>query len=274
MIGFICGRTINIMLNNKQVQSAEINFLCLDKRIRNNKLCPLLINEITKRFNEIGIYEAIYTSEHLYNNILTNVSYYIRFLNIKKLIDIKYIKTTAPINKLTHIYKLEPIKYKLKLIKLTSYNCSLYLNKCFALYNEYYKKFDCYDVYDIDTFEKIFISNNIDTYLLIDNNILLDFISYYTIDITVVLKNINTKDGYMYYYTNSSNNLKIMIELLLPILKDNSIDTFKALNIMDNTPEIFNDLKFINDNGDFNYYLYKDSSGITINNKTFAKILF
>ena len=44
IIGFICGRLICIMLHGKEIKSAEINFLCLDKKIRNNKLCPILIN--------------------------------------------------------------------------------------------------------------------------------------------------------------------------------------------------------------------------------------
>jgi hypothetical protein len=146
----------------------------------------------------------------------------------------------------------------------------------------YYKKFDCYEVFTIDTFQKTFMSEYIHTYILIDNDMTLDFISYYTIDVTAVKKNTNTIDGYMYYYTNISNNLKIMIELLLVILYNNNIDTFKALNIMDNMDDIFTDLKFINENNNMYYYMFnninkfisnKNISNKNISNKTFAKIL-
>ena len=282
IIGFICGRLIYIMLYGKEIKSAEINFLCLDKKIRNNKLCPILINEITKEFNKIGIYEAIYTSEHLYNNnnmhIIANVSYYIRLLNIKKLVDIEYIKTSTSIDQLNKLYKIILPKSKLKLIKLTNIN----VEKCFELYNTYYKQFDCYDVFTLDIFEKIFISEHINTYILINNDTILDFISYSIIDVSVVKKTntkyFNTIDSYMYYYTNVSNNLKIMIELLLPILKENSIDTFKALNIMDNTNEIFSDLKFINEKSNSYYYLFSNNilnfNNNVFNNNKFAKILF
>jgi glycylpeptide N-tetradecanoyltransferase len=68
LIGFICGKKLNILLNNKEELICEIDFLCVKKNNRNNKLCPMLINEIHKQFNNIGIYEAIYTSEHNYNN--------------------------------------------------------------------------------------------------------------------------------------------------------------------------------------------------------------
>lgn len=41
---------------------AEINFLCIHKKLRSKRLAPVLIKEITRRCNIKGIFQAIYTA--------------------------------------------------------------------------------------------------------------------------------------------------------------------------------------------------------------------
>jgi hypothetical protein len=101
---------------------------------------------------------------------------------------------------------------------------------------------------------------------------MIDFISYYTIDINVIISNQITKDGYLYIYTNNSNNLHRMISLLLHKLKENNVDSFIALNIMENTLDIMEDLKFINKKSNYNYYFFQNNK--EINNNKMAKIIF
>ena len=40
----------------------EINFLCVQKRLREHRLAPLLIKEITRRVNVTDIWQAVYTA--------------------------------------------------------------------------------------------------------------------------------------------------------------------------------------------------------------------
>lgn len=40
---------------------SEINFLCVHKKLRNKRLAPVLIKEVTRRCNVMGIFQAIYT---------------------------------------------------------------------------------------------------------------------------------------------------------------------------------------------------------------------
>jgi hypothetical protein len=140
------------------------------------------------------------------------------------------------------------------------------------LYNKYYKQFECYEIFDEISFNKRFNNNHIIFYGLYENNKLIDFISYYTIDINVTNSNQMTKDGYLYVYTNNSNNLHKMISLLLHKLKENNVDSFIALNIMENTVDIMEDLKFINKKSNYNYYFFQNNK--EINNNKMAKILF
>lgn len=40
----------------------EINFLCVHKKLRKNRLGPVLIKEVTRRVNLTGVWQAVYTA--------------------------------------------------------------------------------------------------------------------------------------------------------------------------------------------------------------------
>lgn len=40
----------------------EINFLCVHKKLREKRVAPVLIREITRRVNLQGIFQAVYTA--------------------------------------------------------------------------------------------------------------------------------------------------------------------------------------------------------------------
>ena len=46
----------------RQKRLAEINFLCVDKRLRNKRLAPVLIREVTRRVHRRGMFQAVYTA--------------------------------------------------------------------------------------------------------------------------------------------------------------------------------------------------------------------
>jgi len=41
---------------------AEINFLCVHKKLRDKRLAPTLIKEITRRVNLTNVWQAFFTS--------------------------------------------------------------------------------------------------------------------------------------------------------------------------------------------------------------------
>ena len=73
LVGFISARYIKLSLNKLLENLGEVNFLCIKKDTRNNKLCPILIQEITRFSNLDGIFEGIFTSESKYFNLLSSV---------------------------------------------------------------------------------------------------------------------------------------------------------------------------------------------------------
>lgn len=271
LVGFISSRYIKVSLNKNIEDLVEIDFLCIKKNTRNNKLCPILIQEITRFSHLDGVFEAIFTSENKYFNLLSSVKYYSRMINIKHLYDIKYIKSNNTLTELENYYSLPKIKGSKQLIRL---NRGDDYNKCYELYNKYVSKFAVHEIFTKEEFINSFNNNHVTTYVLVDNNNILDFISYYYINISLIENpDENIKDGYLYYYTNTSNNLHKMFQLLLHKLKDDNIDSFLVLNIMDTEISILESFKFIKDSTEFNYFLFKNTD-LKIQPYKLAKILF
>lgn len=56
LFGMITGIPVKMNLNGREVTCAEINFLCVHKQLRAQRLAPVLIKEITRRVNLCNIW--------------------------------------------------------------------------------------------------------------------------------------------------------------------------------------------------------------------------
>ena len=45
----------------REFEAAEVNFLCVHKKLRSKRLAPVLIKEVTRRINLSNVWQAIYT---------------------------------------------------------------------------------------------------------------------------------------------------------------------------------------------------------------------
>jgi glycylpeptide N-tetradecanoyltransferase len=50
------------VLIGRSFPAAEINFLCVHKKLRSKRLTPVLIKEVTRRVNLTDVWQAIYTA--------------------------------------------------------------------------------------------------------------------------------------------------------------------------------------------------------------------
>lgn len=50
-MGFITAIPLHVIVENLKVKMAEVNFLCVHKKMRKHRLAPVLIKEITRRVN-------------------------------------------------------------------------------------------------------------------------------------------------------------------------------------------------------------------------------
>ena len=69
---------------------AEVNFLCVHKKLRDKRLAPALIREVTRRVNLKNIWQAIYTSGTTLPTPFSTAPYWHRNLNPQKLVDVRF----------------------------------------------------------------------------------------------------------------------------------------------------------------------------------------
>lgn len=95
----------------------EINFLCVLKKLRNKRMAPVLIMEITRRVNANGIFQAVYTAGVVLPKPMGTCRYWHRSLNPKKLIEVKFSHLSRNMNmqRTVKLYKLPEVSY-IKLI--------------------------------------------------------------------------------------------------------------------------------------------------------------
>ena len=79
-----------MVVNGKEVVMAEVNFLCVHKKLREKRLAPQLIKEVTRRVNLCNIWQAIYTSGATLPTPYGTAQYWHRNLNPKKLVDVRF----------------------------------------------------------------------------------------------------------------------------------------------------------------------------------------
>ena len=56
LFGFISAIPVHMNINGKKLEMAEVNFLCVHKSLRDKRLAPTLIKEVTRRVNRCNIW--------------------------------------------------------------------------------------------------------------------------------------------------------------------------------------------------------------------------
>lgn len=235
----------------------EVNLLCIHPKLRNKRLTPVLIQELTRQFSLLGYSEGLYiASTYLPTPILT-AKYYHKIINAKILCDTGFIKLdqNTTINNVKKAHKMSDTFINENFKKMES----THLDEMYALFNVYMNRYNLHPLYTQDEFNFIF-SNKLVTCYVLENEQgnVTDFISYYTTQTTVLKMNDKHKfirKGQLYYYTSINENPFNLIKDLLIVAKNNNIDVFDALDIMENS-NVIQELGFEEGTGVSHYYLY------------------
>lgn len=95
LLGFISGTPCKLNINKNTVKMAEINFLCVNRKLRTKRMAPILIKEVTRRVNLTGVWSAYYTSGETFPTPFTEANYFHRTLNPKKNIETGFSSLAA-----------------------------------------------------------------------------------------------------------------------------------------------------------------------------------
>lgn len=253
---------------NARVQSTsnldvvEINFLCVHKKLRSKRLAPVLIKEITRRVNQKGVFQAVYTAGVVLPVPVASARYYHRSLNPKKLVNVGFsrISPRMTMARMIKLYKVakEPSH---ALVEMTEEHIDgvhallkTYLESKFLLHVNFTKEEVAHWLLPR--------TNVINTYVLVDENDktkVTDMVSFYHLPSTILNVKETLYAAYSYYNVATSMSLTELMKDALILANQTGIDVFNALNLMENE-SFLTELKFGKGDGNLQYYVYNWSS--------------
>jgi glycylpeptide N-tetradecanoyltransferase len=90
LCAFISAIPVQVRVRDNLINASEVNFMCVHKKLRNKRLAPVLIKEITRRCNREGVFQAIYTGGIVLPRPVSTCRYFHRAINWQKLWEVGF----------------------------------------------------------------------------------------------------------------------------------------------------------------------------------------
>jgi len=257
LVGFITGIPAHMAVYNPVVNMAEINFLCVHKKLRSKRLAPVLIKEITRRVNIRGIWQAVYTAGVVLPRPVSECRYWHRSLNPKKLIDVGF-SHLGPRMTMARTIKLYKVPDQPQLSGIRELE-KKDMGKVFELVSAYLKKFPLHPEFTKAELEHWILPKPgvVFSYVREVDGKVTDLCSFYSLPSSILRneKYDRLEAAYSFWNVATSCTLNELMydALIFARLKD--FDVFNALNVMENET-FLKDLKFGVGDGYLQYYLY------------------
>jgi glycylpeptide N-tetradecanoyltransferase len=265
VLAFISGVPCTIRVGTTKMRLCEINFLCVSKKLRDKRLAPILIKEVTRRVHLCDIWHAVYTAGREVPTPFSTTQYFHRALNAEKLVDVKFSHIPPMYEKFEKPMEM----YKRGLAIDAGMRVALRpmteadLPAVKELMTRQLESCAVAPDFDLEELKHWMLTppaDNIVTALVREHpqtKLVSDFVSFYQLS-SSVLKNErhNTlRAAYAYYWAATSvDPVRLFNEVLL-YAREQGFDVFNALNIMANE-KFLAPLKFHVGDGRLRYYLY------------------
>ena len=263
LVAFISAVPANVRVQStSKLDVVEINFLCVHKKLRSKRLAPVLIKEITRRVNQAGVFQAVYTAGVVLPVPVASARYFHRSLNPKKLVNVGFsrISPRMTMARMQKLYKVAKVpKHNLEEMKEEHVDgvhqlLVKYLESKFSLHVNFSKEEVAHWLLPR--------SSVINTYVLVDENDkskVTDLVSFYHLPSSILGKDETLYAAYSYYNVATSMDLEDLMRDALILANATGIDVFNALNLMENET-FLEELKFGKGDGNLQYYVYNWSS--------------
>lgn len=267
LVAFISAIPMTLVLKGKPISSpnkgcAEVNFLCVHKKLRSKRLTPLLIREITRRMMIDGYHQALFTAGIIIPGIISKAKYYHRPINMRRLIESKF----APLPPHLSINDVESM-FPIRKVSMPSNFRPIRMEDCESLcplLNSSLSQYQLHCQFSLDEIKHWFIDDvqkdkTVFAYVMEgENGKINNFISFYSLPSTITSNNIKERlnVAYLFYYAAENNSILLqMMEIILYQAKIEGFDVFNCVEIMKNS-SFLDKLLFREGDGDLNYYLY------------------
>ncbi|KAM4624552.1 glycylpeptide N-tetradecanoyltransferase 1-like [Polymixia lowei] len=258
LVGFVAAVPANVRVYDTERQMAQVNFLCVHKKLRLKRMSPVLIRELTRRVNQQGLCQAVYTAGVVLPTPLSTCRYWLRPLNIRKLLDVNFpclTYNTTPqravkLNRLPEATKtpgLRPMK-------------GGDIPGVLSLLQGHLQKFHLSSILSPQEAEHWLLprENVIDTYVVEGGDgVLTDVMSFYSVSSRVLNHPVHSslKAAHLLYCISTAADPVDLMEDTLVLAKAKGFDVFTALDIMENRC-FLEKLKFVIGDKNLHYYLY------------------
>jgi glycylpeptide N-tetradecanoyltransferase len=207
LVATIFGVPIDLRVRKATFRSAEVNFLCIHRKLRGKNMAPVLIKEITRRFNMEGIYQAIYTAGVVLPAPISTCRYFHRTIDTNKLIETGFsqvprgttpqrlaLRNRLPQN--TSLPGLRPMEEK-------------DLDQVGTLLEKYLARFDMSQTFAKEEIRHWALpaaeqEQVVWSYVLEKGGKITDFFSFYVLESTIIRQSMHghktIKAAYLYYY--------------------------------------------------------------------------
>lgn len=259
LVGFITGIPARVHVYDAVKPMVEINFLCVHKKLRDKRLAPVLIREVTRRVNVTNVWQAVYTAGVVLPKPVSRNRYYHRSLNPKKLIGIGFSRLQPLMNmaRTIRLFKVPNMPQTPGLRELRPSDCK----QCCKLLMGYLKKFKLHQEFDTEEFKHWFLPRPgvVHSYVVEDPKTrkITDLISFYSLPSSILkhpkYKKLNA--AYSFYNVSTKTEWKALMTDALVLANKNKFDVFNALDVMENA-SFMKPLKFGIGDGHLQYYLY------------------
>lgn len=259
LVAFITGVPARIRVRDDIVTMAEVNFLCVHKKLRSKRLAPVMIKEVTRRVHLENMWQAAYTAGVVLPTPISTCQYWHRSLNPKKLIDVGFSRLGArmTMSRTIKLYKLPESTVTPGFRKMELHDVPAVTR----LLKTYLSQFAVAPDFDENDVEHWLLPKEdvVDSYLVEspETHEITDFSSFYTLP-SSILGNQNysiLKAAYSYYNVATSTPLLQLMNDALIMAKQKDYDVFNALDVMQNE-SFLKELKFGPGDGKLHYYLY------------------
>lgn len=260
LVAFISAIPCSLNVRSWNLESVEVNFLCVHKKLRDKRLAPLLIKEVTRRVHLFGIFQAMYTAGAVLPGVMSEARYFHRPLNFQKLCETGF--AGVPIGKtmdsmLTTYYLAKEHGFGASLRPMTEAD----VPKVTEILDAYLTKFPMRPKFTEEEVHHWLLPREdiMYTYVVCNGeNVVTDFISFYSLPSTVVgnTGHASINAAYLFYYAAQSNKqLEKLVNAALILAKASGFDVFNCVEILDNG-NFVKSLKFGEGDGQLHYYLF------------------
>ena len=258
LMALITAVPAKVRVYGEEKDMAEVNFLCVHRKLRSKRLAPVLIKEITRRVNHTGVFQAVYTAGVKLPGSVASCRYYHRTLDARKLVEIGFTRlaprmTMARMQKL-HKLPAEPLTKGLRAMTPED------VPAAHQLVVKYLEKFQLAVVFSEAEFAHWLLPRDgvVSSFVREDEDgVITDFCSYYHLHSSVLgnPKHNTLNAAYSFYNVAESVSLTALMKDSLILAKNERMDVFNALNLMEND-QFLEALKFGMGDGNLQYYVY------------------